>query len=239
MKIAVLGYGRMGKEIEKAALDRGHEIALIIDDEDDWNEKQEGLAQCDAAIDFSRPDAVVTNIYRCFEKNVPVIVGTTAWNDRLKEVKEHCRNKDQTLFVASNFSIGVNILFELNKQLAGLMDKYAEYEPVITETHHIHKIDAPSGTAITLANEMIKQLARKSEWNKEKSEHPGQVAVKSIREDEIPGTHRITYDSAVDSVEIKHEAKNRKGFARGAVVAAEWVKEKKGFFEMKDMLFAR
>lgn len=239
MKIALIGYGRMGREIEQAALDRGHEIGLIIDNEQDWDEKYALMEQCDVAIDFSLPESVIENIFRCFDKNVPVVVGTTAWHDRLEELKIKCFGQGQTLFVASNFSIGVNIFFELNKRLADMMDQYAEYEPQITETHHIHKQDAPSGTAIKLADDMISRLKRKNTWQKEKPDNTSQLAIKSTRENEVPGIHEVVYESQVDKIELRHEAKSRKGFAKGAVVAAEWVNNKKGFYEMNDMLFAR
>ena len=237
MKITLLGYGKMGKEIEKAAIEKGHEIFLKIDSEKDWQTYENVFAQSEIAIDFSMPDTAVANIKKCFKSNIPVVEGTTAWYNQLDEIKSLCKQKNQALFFASNYSIGVNILFEINKQLASIMNNYESYEPSIEESHHIQKLDAPSGTAITLANEIIEKIERKKKWIKEFSQDPNELAVKSIREGNIPGTHSIFYDSPTDVLEIKHTAKNRKGFAFGAVLAAEFLLGKTGFFTMEDLLF--
>ena len=237
MKITLLGYGKMGKEIEKAALEKGHEIFLKIDSEKDWQTYENVFAQSEIAIDFSMPDTAVANIKKCFKSNIPVVEGTTAWYNQLDEIKSLCKQKNQALFFASNYSIGVNILFEINKQLASIMNNYESYEPSIEESHHIQKLDAPSGTAITLANEIIEKIERKKKWIKEFSQAPNELAIKSIRKGNIPGTHSIFYDSPTDVLEIKHTAKNRKGFAFGAVLAAEFLLGKTGFFTMEDLLF--
>ncbi len=237
MKITLLGYGKMGKEIEKAALEKGHEIFLKIDSEKDWQTYENVFAQSEIAIDFSMPDTAVANIKKCFKSNIPVVEGTTAWYNQLDEIKSLCKQKNQALFFASNYSIGVNIFFEINKQLASIMNNYDSYEPSIEESHHIQKLDAPSGTAITLANEIIEKIERKKKWIKEFSQAPNELAIKSIRKGNIPGTHSIFYDSPTDVLEIKHTAKNRKGFAFGAVLAAEFLLGKTGFFTMEDLLF--
>ena len=237
MKITLLGYGKMGKEIEKAAIEKGHEIFLKIDSEKDWQTYENVFAQSEIAIDFSMPDTAVANIKKCFKSNIPVVEGTTAWYNQLDEIKSLCKQKNQALFFASNYSIGVNIFFEINKQLASIMNNYESYEPSIEESHHILKLDAPSGTAITLANEIIKKIERKKKWIKEFSQDPNELAIKSIREGNIPGTHSIFYDSPTDVLEIKHTAKNRKGFAFGTVLAAEFLLGKTGFFTMEDLLF--
>ena len=226
----------MGKEIEKVALERGHSISAIIDTEKDWELKQSALMNSDVVIEFSQPDTSVNNIMRCFNANKPVIVGTTGWYDELERVKDLCLVKNQSLFVASNFSVGVNILFEINKRLATIMNSHPEYDVMIEETHHIHKKDAPSGTAITLGNQIIKNLARKSGIAGELSEESNNLIVKSFRIDEVPGTHVVNYSSEIDELELRHVAKSRRGFAVGAVMAAEWITGKKGFFEMSDML---
>jgi len=237
MKITLLGYGKMGKEIEKAAIEKGHEIFLKIDSEKDWQTYENVFAQSEIAIDFSMPDTAVANIKKCFKSNIPVVEGTTAWYNQLDEIKSLCKQKNQALFFASNYSIGVNIFFEINKQLASIMNNYESYEPSIEESHHIQKLDAPSGTAITLANEIIEKIERKKKWIKEFSQDPNELAIKSIREGNIPGTHSIFYDSPTDVLEIKHTAKNRKGFAFGTVLAAEFLLGKTGFFTMEDLLF--
>jgi len=226
----------MGKEIEKVALERGHSISAIIDTEKDWELKQSALMNSDVVIEFSQPDTSVNNIMRCFNANKPVIVGTTGWYDELERVKDLCLVKNQSLFVASNFSVGVNILFEINKRLATIMNSHPEYDVMIEETHHIHKKDAPSGTAITLGNQIIKNLARKSGIAGELSKESHNLIVKSFRIDEVPGTHVVNYSSEIDELELRHVAKSRRGFAVGAVMAAEWITGKKGFFEMSDML---
>jgi 4-hydroxy-tetrahydrodipicolinate reductase len=238
MKIALLGYGKMGHEIERIVVRMGHEISLIIDSADDWEKSGSTLKESDIAIDFSVPDQVVENIYRCFENGVPVIVGTTGWNDKLEQVKKTCYDRDQSLFYSTNFSIGVNLFFDLNRHLAKLMSERSEYEISIEETHHIHKQDTPSGTAIVLANDIIQNISRLAKWVKENPDNPEELAIKSFRVENVSGTHKIRYESEDDMIEIVHSAKNRRGFAMGAIMAAEWLIGRKGYFEMKDMLFS-
>lgn len=223
MKIALLGYGKMGKAVEALALERGHSVGVTIDDEDDWMGKIESLRECDVAVEFSTPATVVGNIMRCFDMGMPVVVGTTGWYDQLESVVHDCQQREQALFVASNFSIGMNIMFELNRRLAQLMDGREEYAASITETHHVHKLDAPSGTAISLANDMKEELGRT-------------VPITSIREGEVPGIHEVVYDSDIDTLTLRHSAKSRKGLALGAVLAAEFLEGKKGYYTMRDML---
>lgn len=243
MKIALLGYGKMGKAIEAVAVDRGHDIGVTIDDEDDWMNKLDDLRDCDVAIDFSLPSTVVSNIMRCFDLDMPIVVGTTGWYDQLDSVVHDCQQRNQSLFVASNFSIGMNIMFELNRRLAQLMNGYDDYDVQIEETHHIHKLDAPSGTAITLANDIIEELDRKDEWQL-KGEKTGLfhrskkdvVEITSVREGEVPGIHEVTYDSEIDTITLRHSAKSRKGLALGAVLAAEFMEGKKGYHTMRDLI---
>ena len=236
MKIAMIGYGKMGKEIEKIALNHGHEITARIDNNEDWNRDIDKLSISDVAVEFSIPDAVVNNIKKCFENDLPVVVGTTAWYEDIDEIRNLCINNGQSLIYASNFSIGVNILFEMNRKLAMIMNGRKEYDLSIEEIHHIHKIDAPSGTAIKLAVDSIEILDRKEEWSNTIKEDADKIFISSKREGEITGTHVIKYESDIDIIELKHQAKNRKGFATGALLAAEWIKDKKGFFEIRDML---
>jgi len=236
MKIAILGYGKMGQEIERIAILRKHEVALIIDSIEDWEKDGGRLGEADVAIEFSQPDAVLDNIYHCFEANVPVVVGTTGWYEDMEQVRKDCLDREQTIFYSTNFSIGVNLFFELNRNLAALMSKWVDYEISIEETHHIHKQDAPSGTAIVLANDIIRNSERKEKWVKEMSENPEELGIQSFRTENVPGTHRVKYESEVDSIEIIHTAKNRRGFAIGALLAAEWLPGKKGIYEMKDLL---
>jgi len=236
MKIAILGYGKMGQEIERIAILRKHEVALIIDSIEDWEKDGGRLGEADVAIEFSQPDAVLDNIYHCFEANVPVVVGTTGWYEDVEQVRKDCLDRRQTIFYSTNFSIGVNLFFELNRNLAALMSKWVDYEISIEETHHIHKQDAPSGTAIVLANDIIRNSERKEKWVKEMSENPEELGIQSFRTENVPGTHRVKYESEVDSIEIIHTAKNRRGFAIGTLLAAEWLNGKKGIFEMKDLL---
>ena len=238
MDIAIIGYGNMGKEIAEIAEERGHEVSVIIDSSDDWMEKIDELRSCDIAIDFSTPDAVVDNIFKCFNSDIPVVVGTTGWHDQLENVVHDCLQREQSLFVASNFSIGVNIMFNLNKQLAKIMNMHPEYDVTIDETHHIHKMDAPSGTAITIANDIIEELEHKEEWVLDESESATEIPIFAHREGEVPGIHEVKYESMLDTISIKHEAKSRKGFALGAVIAAEYLVNKKGYHTMEDLLKA-
>jgi len=236
LKIALLGYGKMGKEIEKIALSRDHEIPLIIDIDNFTDLNEKNLKKVDVAIDFSIPGSAYENIIKCFEANTPVVSGTTGWLDKFEEVKKLCGEKNQTFFYASNYSLGVNLFFKLNEHLAQMMNHFNNYEVSMTEIHHIHKLDAPSGTAISLAEGIIKNLDRKKQWTLLPGTGEASVNIEAIREDEIPGTHTIRYDSPVDTIEITHCTKNRQGLALGAVVAAEFIVGKKGFFNMDHLL---
>ncbi|MBL4625502.1 MAG: 4-hydroxy-tetrahydrodipicolinate reductase [Flavobacteriales bacterium] len=231
MKIALLGYGKMGKAIEEIALKRGHSIVLKAN----HSVEERLVSSADVAIDFSAPETVVDNIQKCFTVNVPVVVGTTGWYERFNEVDRLCEIGDHSLFHATNFSIGVNIFFEVNKTLAKLMNSQTDYEIEMKEIHHTQKLDSPSGTAITLADGIIDNIDRKLGWN-EGSPIEDSVLVQSYREGDVPGTHIISYENEIDKIEIKHEAKGRIGFATGAVLAAEWLQNKKGIYTMKDLL---
>lgn len=238
MKVAILGYGKMGKEIEKIALSRGHTIGVIINTDEEWFDKKGFLNKndIDVAIEFSTPKSAVRNISQCFEAGLPVVVGTTGWMDELDYVKQLCIDGDHTLFYASNFSLGVNIFFELNRKLAQMMNKHTDYIPDIEEIHHKQKLDSPSGTAITIANEMVRNLSGKVAWTNQTNSRNDEIPIISKRIDDVPGTHIVSYTSEEDKIEIKHTAFSRKGFAHGAVLAAEFVKGKVGIFGMKDML---
>lgn len=235
MKIALSGYGKMGREVEKAALEAGHAIGVVIDNEKDWAEKKALLAGCDVAIEFSAPSVVVGNIGRCLETGIPVIVGTTGWYEKLAEVVDACESKNGSLFYATNFSIGVNLFFEINRKLAALLANYPSYRPSITETHHLQKLDSPSGTAISLANDVVAANHRFRAWTKDEASE-NEISVRSIREGTVPGTHTISWDSEIERITIAHEAKSRRGFATGAVMAAEWILGRKGIFTMRDFL---
>lgn len=236
MNIALIGYGKMGKEIEQVAISRGHHIALKVDISNAGTYSVEELKKADVAIEFSTPDAVIKNIYQCFESGIPIVVGTTGWLDHIEEVKKNCIKNDQALFYASNYSIGVNLFFKLNEYLAKLMNPYPEYNVSMEEIHHVHKLDSPSGTAISLAIQAIDHLDSKQTWVNTKTENKNELGIISKRIDEVPGTHIVTYNSLVDEISITHIAHNRKGFALGAVIAAEWIKGKKGVFGMNDLL---
>ncbi|MES2590390.1 MAG: 4-hydroxy-tetrahydrodipicolinate reductase [Bacteroidota bacterium] len=236
MNIALIGYGKMGKEIEQIALSRGHNIVLKVDVNNAATYSVDELKKADAAIEFSTPESAIYNMYKCFDAGVPVVVGTTGWLDKLEEVKQNCADKKQTLFYASNYSIGVNLFFKVNEYLAKLMNSYPDYNISLEEVHHVHKLDAPSGTAISLANQVLEQIDRKQKWVNTPSANAAELEIISKRIDEVPGTHTITYGSDVDEISITHLAHNRKGFALGAVIAAEWIKGKKGVFGMKDLM---
>ena len=236
MKIALIGYGKMGKEIEKIALDRGHEIVLKIDINNPEDLTIQNLQKADVAIEFTMPSTAINNYQLCFEAEIPVISGTTGWLDRKAEVFEKCENLNGTFFYASNFSLGVNIFFSLNKKLAALMANHSEYNVEMTEIHHTQKLDAPSGTAITLAEGIIENIPNKTKWVNHETENSAEVEIISERIGEVPGTHIIKYDSEVDFIEITHCAKNRKGLAFGAVLAAEFSQNKKGILTMNDLL---
>lgn len=230
MKIGLFGYGKMGKMIEQIAQERGHRIVAKID-EDSINVD---FGSMDVAIDFSTPDAAFNNITGCFKHGVPVISGTTGWLDRYSDAVSHCEQNKGAFIYASNFSLGVNIFFELNEQLAKMMAGLQQYKVSMEEIHHTQKLDAPSGTAISLAEGII-QNTTYEKWELDTSEEKT-ISIHSIREGMVPGTHSITYESDVDSIEIKHKAHNRQGFALGAVIAAEWIQGKTGVFTMKDVL---
>ena len=235
MKIALVGYGKMGKTIEQIARNRGHEIVSIIDVNNPEDFESEAFKQVDVAIEFTTPATAFDNYMKCFAAGVPVVSGTTGWLNRLDEVKRMCAEEGKTFFYASNFSIGVNIFFALNKYLAKIMNNFPSYDVRMTEVHHIHKLDAPSGTAITLAEGILDNLDRKERWTLETSEKPTDLPIHAIREGEVPGIHEIIYESDADIISIKHDAKSRAGFALGAVLAAEFTAGKKGFLGMNDL----
>jgi len=236
MKIALLGYGKMGKEIEKIAVSRHHEIVLKIDVFNLQDLTPENLQKAEVAIDFSTPESAFSNIMLCFNAGVPVICGTTGWLDKFDEVTAACNRKNGTFFYASNYSLGVNLFFAVNRYLASLMKPHANYDVSIKEVHHVHKLDAPSGTAISLAKDIIANMGRKSKWELNAAPAADILGITSEREGEVPGTHVVTWDSDVDSIAITHAAKNRKGLALGAISAAEFIRGKKGVFGMKDLL---
>ena len=240
MKIALIGYGKMGHIIERIALERGHEIVSKVDVDNQEEFDSEAFASADVAIEFTVPAKAVENYRKAWAKGVPVVSGTTGWNSVLPELKEEIAANGYTLFWASNFSLGVNLFFELNKRLAQMMNRYANYDVAMTEIHHTEKKDAPSGTAITLAEGILENLDRKSEWvlvDSQQSTDNSQLGIEALREGKVPGTHIVKYDSAVDSITIKHEAKSREGFALGAVVAAEFLVGKPaGFYSMADLM---
>ena len=236
MKIAIIGYGKMGKEIEKAALSRGHEVNLIIDIDNRHDLTAENLKKCDVAIEFTIPESAVENFYTCFEAGIPVVSGTTGWLNKKDEVYKKCKENNGTFFYGSNFSIGANIFFELNRKLATLMASQPEYNVEMLEVHHIHKLDAPSGTGISLAEDIIGILPTKSAWVNDKEPAKNEINIKSERRGEIPGIHTIKYESDIDYIEITHSAKNRKGLAFGAVLAAEYCINRKGILTMKELL---
>lgn len=231
MKIALLGYGKMGKVIERIAIERGHEIVLKKTQNTDFKD----LNRADVAIDFSVPSAAVTNITACLENRVPVVSGTTGWLEEYSKMVQLCEEKQGAFIYASNFSLGVTIFFELNAYLAKIMAQFPQYAASIEEIHHTQKLDAPSGTAITLAESIINS-SDYSSWALEKAKSPEELVIHAKRIPEVPGTHTINYESAVDTIQIKHEAHNRDGFALGAVIAAEWIYGKKGVYSMKDVL---
>ena len=236
MKIALIGYGKMGKEIEKIALSRGHEIVSIIDinNQDDFN--SEAFRSADVAIEFTNPMVAYNNYIRTFNAGVKLVSGSTGWMaEHGDEIKQLCANEGKTLFWSSNFSLGVTIFSAVNKYLAKIMNQFPEYDVEMTEWHHVHKLDAPSGTAITLAEGILDNMVRKSSWVKEEAELDNQLPIKSVREGEIFGIHTIRYDSAVDSISITHDAKNRGGFALGAVIAAEFTANHEGYLGMEDL----
>lgn len=236
MQIALIGYGKMGKAIEEIALKRGHTIVATIDINNVSEFTAEKLSKADAAIEFTSPHSAYDNVKKLLEFGLPVVCGSTGWTDRLEEMIKLCNEKNSSFVYSSNFSVGVNIFFEVNKRLAALMAGHADYEVILEETHHTQKKDAPSGTAISLAEQVLEQIKRKKQWINELSDNPEDLEIISQRIDPAPGTHSVKYSSPIDTIEIIHTAHNRTGFATGAVLAAEFIKNKKGFYSMKDVL---
>jgi 4-hydroxy-tetrahydrodipicolinate reductase len=236
MKLALIGYGKMGHAIEKIALDRGHQILSIIDMDNPEDFDSPEFLSVEAAIEFSQPQSAFANYQKCFERNIPVIAGTTGWLEHLDEVKNICEKENQTFFYASNYSIGVNIFFAVNQYLSKIMNQFPSYDVRMEEVHHIHKLDSPSGTGITLAEGILENIDRKKQWKEAEKGNEDDLCIHSKREGEVPGIHEIIYESDADSIRIKHDAKNRTGFALGAVLAAEYTKGKKGFLTMNNML---
>jgi 4-hydroxy-tetrahydrodipicolinate reductase len=236
MKIALIGYGKMGKAIEKIAVKKGHEIVLKIDIDNAGDLNQENLVKADVAIEFTGPSSAAENLRICASAGIPAICGSTGWLDRFQEIKDAFKNNQAAFLYASNFSIGVNIFFELNKKLAVLMAKHNDYKITLREIHHTQKKDAPSGTAITLAEQVISEIPTLKKWVNLNSETPDTLSIISERIDPAPGTHEVKYSSSIDDIEIIHTAHNREGFAGGAILAAEYILGKKGVFTMKDVL---
>ena len=236
MKIALIGYGKMGKAIEEVALDKGHEIVLKIDVQNNEDFTKENLQKADVAIEFTGPHSAYENVKKCIQSGVPVVSGSTGWLEKWNEISALCDTNNGSLVYSSNYSIGVNLFFELNKQLAKLMEPYDSYDVNMKEIHHTEKKDAPSGTAITLAEQILANLGRKNQWVNSPSSTPSDLLITSERIDPAPGTHTVTYQSPIDTIEITHTAHNRKGCATGAVLAAEFAKNKSGIFTMKEVL---
>ncbi len=236
MKVALIGYGKMGKEVEKIALQRGHEIVSIIDHNNQEDFNSEAFKSADVAIEFTNPEAAYNNYIKTFNANVKIVSGSTGWMDQHgEEIKNLCKEGDKTLFWSSNFSLGVAIFSAVNKYLAKIMNDFPAYDVEMSETHHIHKLDAPSGTAITLAEGILANMKRKGEWVNSPSQDEHDLYIHSIREGEVPGIHAIKYTSEADSITITHDAKNRSGFALGAVIAAEFTHKNNGFLGMSDL----
>ncbi|WP_089665106.1 4-hydroxy-tetrahydrodipicolinate reductase [Gramella sp. MAR_2010_147] len=233
MNIALLGYGRMGKTIEEIAENRGHKIVLKLNEDIEDHNLEE--LEIDIAIDFSVPKAAFKNITTCFQHNIPVVSGTTGWLDDYEKAREICKNEGSAFIYASNFSLGVNVFFELNQKLAGMMQGLEDYSVNIEEVHHLQKLDSPSGTAITLAQQILEENSKLKGWQLDDADED-EIPVTAKREENVPGTHTVTYESNIDKIEIVHTAKSRQGFALGAVVAAEYLKDKTGIFSMRDVL---
>ncbi len=245
MKIALLGYGKMGMAIEKVAVAKGHEIVYKVNLENSFDFMPVSLHNVDVAIDFSMPTAAVENILKCFESKVPIVVGTTGWYEQFDEIKLKCLEEGQSMVYSSNFSIGVNIFYKLNNILASMMKHFSSYEVMIEEIHHTAKKDHPSGTALSLAKQIMEEFPEKKKikdrliFDKKQpaqSAKPHELLIESYREGEVTGTHKVRYESMIDTIEITHEAKSRYGFAKGAIMAAEWIIGKKGIYSMEDIL---
>ncbi len=236
MKIALIGYGKMGREIERVLLERGHSVPLIFDIENAADLNDQNLRKVDVAIEFSAPNAAFGNIRKCLEAGVPVVCGTTAWLDRYDEAVEICKKHHGAFFYASNYSIGVNIFFKINTELARLMNRFPEYDVTIEEVHHVQKVDAPSGTAITLAGGILAELERKEKWVLGTTTNQNELEINAIRRSVAPGTHTVTYESPTDTLTIEHTIKSRSGLATGAVLAAEFLYGKTGVYTMEDLM---
>jgi 4-hydroxy-tetrahydrodipicolinate reductase len=235
MKVAIIGYGKMGREIEKILLQRGHEVALIIDVNNASDLNAENLKNIDVAIEFTTPSTAYNNIRTCLECGAAVVSGTTGWTDRLAELQTLCREKGGAMFYASNYSIGVNLMFRLNRELARMMNAFSQYKISMTETHHTEKKDSPSGTAATLAEDIISRIDRKQGWVNEPTDDDALIGIESFRIGMNPGEHTVTYSSEDDILEIRHSIKNRRTLAEGAVIAAEFLCGKQGVFTMEDL----
>lgn len=236
MKLILIGYGKMGKAIEQIARERGHDIVLIVDINNPQDLHTQNLAKADVAIEFTTPETAYANVMKCMEAGLPLVVGTTGWLKQLSDAENACKQHQAALLVSSNFSIGVNLFFELNKRLATLMAAQESYNVSLEEIHHTQKKDAPSGTAITLAEQILERNPRKKTWVNTPEQDPSQLSILSKRIDPAPGTHSIRYSSTIDDIEIRHTAHNRMGFATGAVLAAEFLAGKKGVYHMRDVL---
>jgi len=236
MKIALIGYGKMGKAIHEIALQKNIDVALIIDVDNRNKITKEELQKVDVAIEFTSPHTAVENIKWCFDADVPVVVGSTGWTNELEDIKELARQKNKAFLFAPNFSIGVNIFFEVNRYLAQIMNQHEEYDITLEEIHHTEKKDAPSGTGLHAALDILKRVKRKTSWENNTSEKQEVLPIISKREDNVPGTHLVTYESSIDRIDLIHTAHNRKGFAGGALLAAEWLVGKKGAYSMEDVL---
>jgi 4-hydroxy-tetrahydrodipicolinate reductase len=237
LKLAIVGYGKMGREIEKHAHAAGDSVVAVIDNPGDWEDKQSLLKQADVAIEFTSPMVVLENLSKLMDLKIPVITGTTGWYEKLPEIKEYCEKSNGSLFYASNFSVGVNLFFAMNRYLAQLMKNYPSYTAVLSETHHVQKLDAPSGTAITMLDDLINIHSGINGWRfADEGPDKGEVAVTAHRIAGVTGTHELNWNSEIDSITIRHTAHNREGFAKGALMAAHWLEEKKGIFTMNDLL---
>ncbi len=236
MNIALIGYGKLGKAIEEIAIQRGHQLILKIDIDNLEELSGANLSKADVAIEFTGPHSAFDNVMKCLQSGIPIVCGTTGWQEKQEEARQYCISHNGTLLFASNFSVGVNIFFELNKKLAALMSSHPEYDVSLIEVHHTQKKDAPSGTAISLAEDILEIIPQKKTWVNHPSLHADELVIVSERRDPAPGIHKVRYHSPIDDIEIIHEAHNRKGFAIGAVLAAEFIRDKKGLFSMKDVL---
>lgn len=236
MDIALIGYGKMGKIVESIAAERGHRIVLKIDIDNLGDFTPNNLRKAQVAIEFTRPETAFGNISRCLEAGVPIVSGSTGWYNRLDEITRLCKDRGGAMLCASNFSLGVNILFEINRQLARIMNRFPSYQVEMEEIHHTQKLDAPSGTAITLAESILAEIPHLKKWELNGNKGNDTIPIRAVRENDVPGTHSVKYTSEIDDIEIIHSAHSRKGLALGAVIAAEYIHDKKGIFSIKDVL---